>query len=267
MARIKDLNSALPGENDAFAFDGINGTKRISYAEFKQKLIDDGFGSGSSEAVVLTQAEYDALSDELKDSDTIFFISDAPFENSNVVTLTRAEYNALSDATKNDGRFYYVTDEEEVAKSLVVQTNVNSADTVPSSAVVYSGLNSKVNTSDIVNALNDSSTSKPLSAKMGKQLNDSLSAVDSRTLNGTANAFTNDWNLNDVTTPGVYRFTKAPNDAPSWLNNTFGSVIVTKSSNYVVQVVVYGQISGITIRFCNINYPSTWYDFQLQKKT
>ena len=137
MGRIKDLNSSVPGETDNLVFDGLNGTKRISYADFKQKLIDDGFGSGSSEAVVLTQAEYDALPDEVKDSDTIFFISDAPFENSNVVTLTSAQYAALSDATKMDGRFYYVTDEEEVAKSLVVQENVNSTETVPSSAVLY----------------------------------------------------------------------------------------------------------------------------------
>lgn len=146
MGRIKDLNSALPTENDAFVFDGANGTKRLSYAEFKQKLIDDGFGSGSSEAVVLTQAEYDALPDEVKDSDTIFFISDAPFENSNVVTLTRAQYDALSDATKMDGRFYYITDEAEVTKSLVVQTNVNSTETVPSSAVVY-GLKEEIDNS------------------------------------------------------------------------------------------------------------------------
>lgn len=137
MGRIKDLNSSVPGETDNLVFDGLNGTKRISYADFKQKLIDDGFGSGSSEAVVLTQAEYDALPDEVKDSDTIFFISDASFENSNVVTLTKAQYDALSDATKMDGRFYYVTDEEEVAKSLVVQENVNSTETVPSSAVLY----------------------------------------------------------------------------------------------------------------------------------
>lgn len=156
MGRIKDLNSALPTENDAFVFDGANGTKRLSYAEFKQKLIDDGFGSGSSEAVVLTQAEYDALPDEVKDSDTIFFISDAPFENSNVVTLTRAEYDALSDATKMDGRFYYITDEAEVAKSLVVQTNVNSTETVPSSAVVY-GLKSDTDSqiSDLSDSLTD----------------------------------------------------------------------------------------------------------------
>ena len=146
MGRIKDLNSALPSETDNLVFDGLNGTRRISYADFKQKLQDDGFGSGSSEAVVLTQAEYDALPDEVKDSDTIFFISDAPFENSNVVTLTRAQYDALSDATKMDGRFYYITDEEEVAKSLVVQTNVNSTETVPSSAVVY-GLNEALNDS------------------------------------------------------------------------------------------------------------------------
>lgn len=157
MGRIKDLNSALPTENDAFVFDGANGTKRLSYAEFKQKLQDDGFGSGSSEAVVLTQAEYDALPDEVKDSDTIFFISDAPFENSNVVTLTRAQYDALSDATKMDGRFYYITDEEEVAKSLVVQNNVNSTETVPSSAVVY-GL--KSDSDNQISELNDSLTYK-----------------------------------------------------------------------------------------------------------
>lgn len=140
MGRIKDLNSSLPGETDNLVFDGLNGTRRISYADFKQKLIDDGFGSGSSEAVVLTQAEYNALPEEVKDSDTIFFISDAPFDSPNVVTLTRAEYDALSTADKMDGRFYYVTDDTEVATSLVVQTNQNNPDTVPSSAVLYNAL-------------------------------------------------------------------------------------------------------------------------------
>lgn len=91
----------------------------------------------SSKAIVLTQAQYDALTEEEKDSDNVYYISDAPFESSNVVPLTRAEYDALTEATKNDGRFYYITDEEEVAKSLVVQTNVNSTETVPSSKVVY----------------------------------------------------------------------------------------------------------------------------------
>lgn len=143
MGRIKDLNSSLPGETDNLVFDGLNGTRRISYADFKQKLIDDGFGSGSSEAVVLTQAEYNALPEEVKDSDTIFFISDAPFDSPNVVTLTRAEYDALSTADKMDGRFYYITDDAEVATSLVVQTNQNNPDTVPSSKVVYDELSHK----------------------------------------------------------------------------------------------------------------------------
>lgn len=109
----------------------------------------------SSKAIVLTQAQYDALTDEEKDSDNVYYISDAPFESSNVVPLTRAEYDALSDATKMDGRFYYITDEEEVAKSLVVQTNVNSTETVPSSAVVY-GL--KSDTDSQISDLNDSLT-------------------------------------------------------------------------------------------------------------
>lgn len=43
MGRIKDLSSALPSENDAFAFDGANGTKKLSYSELKQKLVTDGF--------------------------------------------------------------------------------------------------------------------------------------------------------------------------------------------------------------------------------
>lgn len=118
--------------------------------------IEDGIAEAgeSSKAIVLTQAEYDALSDEEKDSDNVYYISDAPFESSNVVPLTRAEYDALSDATKMDGRFYYITDEEEVAKSFVVQTNVNSTETVPSSAVVY-GLNE-----DITDALSEHSSAR-----------------------------------------------------------------------------------------------------------
>lgn len=120
--------------------------------------IEDGIAEAgeSSKAIVLTQAEYDALSDEEKDSDNVYYISDAPFESSNVVPLTRAEYDALSDATKMDGRFYYITDETEVAKSLVVQNNVNSTETVPSSAVVY-GL--KSDTDSQISDLNDSLTS------------------------------------------------------------------------------------------------------------
>lgn len=109
----------------------------------------------SSKAIVLTQAQYDALSDEEKDSDNVYYISDSPFESSNVVPLTRAEYDALTEATKNDGRFYYITDEAEVAKSLVVQTNVNSTETVPSSAVVY-GLKSDIDSQ--ISDLSDSFT-------------------------------------------------------------------------------------------------------------
>lgn len=121
----------------------------------------------SSKAIVLTQAQYDALTDEEKDSDNVYYISDAPFESSNVVPLTRAEYDALSDATKMDGRFYYITDEAEVAKSLVVQNNVNSTETVPSSAVVY-GLKSDTDsqiselTGNLSNLFNPSYTTSGL---------------------------------------------------------------------------------------------------------
>lgn len=90
-----------------------------------------------SYAKIVTQAEYDALSEAEKNSNVVYYVSDAPFDSPNVVTLTRAEYDALSEADKMDGRFYYITDDAEVATSLVVQTNQNNPDTVPSSKVVY----------------------------------------------------------------------------------------------------------------------------------
>lgn len=107
--------------------------------------------SVQSYAKIVTQAEYDALSEAEKNSNVVYYVSDAPFDSPNVVTLTRAEYDALSTADKMDGRFYYITDDEEVATSLVVQTNQNNPDTVPSSAVLYSQIN------DILSLVNSES--------------------------------------------------------------------------------------------------------------
>lgn len=67
----------------------------------------------------LTQAEYDALSEEEKKNGTVYYITDDDGVVS-VVALTRKAYDALGDATSTDGRIYLITDEnsEETAKNI-----------------------------------------------------------------------------------------------------------------------------------------------------
>ena len=67
----------------------------------------------------LTQAEYDALSEEEKRNGTVYYITDSGGVVS-VVALTREAYDALGDTTSADGRIYLVTDEkyEETAKNI-----------------------------------------------------------------------------------------------------------------------------------------------------
>ena len=59
----------------------------------------------------LTQAEYDALSEEEKRNGTVYYITDSGGVVS-VVALTREAYDALGDTTSADGRIYLVTDEK-----------------------------------------------------------------------------------------------------------------------------------------------------------
>lgn len=61
-----------------------------------------------SPTVVITQAEYDALPDEKKNTDIVYYITDAPFDSPNVVDISQEEYNALPDNVKYDGRFYCI---------------------------------------------------------------------------------------------------------------------------------------------------------------
>lgn len=67
----------------------------------------------------LTQAEYDALSEEEKRNGTVYYITDDEGVVS-VVALTREAYEALGNATSSDGRIYLITDEnmEETAKNI-----------------------------------------------------------------------------------------------------------------------------------------------------
>lgn len=76
-----------------------------------QDAIDEIYenGTGSSAEVELTQAEYDALSEEEKMNGTTYYISDAPDEQK-VVELTQAEYDALSEEQKMADVNYFITD-------------------------------------------------------------------------------------------------------------------------------------------------------------
>lgn len=67
----------------------------------------------------LTQAEYDALSEEEKKNGTVYYITDDEGVIS-VVALPREAYEALGDTTSTDGRIYLITDEkfEETAKNI-----------------------------------------------------------------------------------------------------------------------------------------------------
>ncbi len=87
--------------------------------------------------VYLTQAEYDALTPAQKSADVVYYITDSDYSMPDVVTLSKAEYDLLPTEEKNNGLFYYVYDDTTTASTLVVQTNQDNANTVPSSKVVY----------------------------------------------------------------------------------------------------------------------------------
>ena len=77
-------------------------------------LINDAYDNASGGGhVALTQAEYNALSHEAKNSGIVYLITDADVEGgsgSGHVELTQAEYNALSDGEKYNGTVYLITD-------------------------------------------------------------------------------------------------------------------------------------------------------------
>ena len=65
--------------------------------------------------IELTQAEYDALSEEEKMNGAEYFITDAESGSGAVgVDITLEEYEALSEEEKNNGTIYFVEDESEI---------------------------------------------------------------------------------------------------------------------------------------------------------
>ena len=77
----------------------------------------------------LTQAEYDALSEEEKKNGTVYYITDDEGVVS-VVALTREAYEALGNTTLSDGRIYLITDEnmEETAKNIAFDDSNTAID-------------------------------------------------------------------------------------------------------------------------------------------
>lgn len=65
----------------------------------------------------MTQAQYDALSNQKKNDGTVYFITDGGGSSSGDDTshmeLTSAEYAALSTAVQNNGTIYFITDGED----------------------------------------------------------------------------------------------------------------------------------------------------------
>lgn len=96
-----------------------------------------GEGGGHVE---LTQAEYDALSEEEKLNGVTYFITDAPGgggDDSSHVELTQAEYDALSDNEKDSDTIYFITDAIGGGGDISIDDNNISTETTWSSAKIF----------------------------------------------------------------------------------------------------------------------------------
>ena len=104
------------------------------------KLLFDGqeIVGGSSEHIELTQAEYDALTEEEKMNGAIYFITDAigggGGDDSSHVEITQAEYDVLSDEEKTNGTEYRTYDTGHIYKLGVEYGKDASADDIVSFA-------------------------------------------------------------------------------------------------------------------------------------
>lgn len=94
------------------------------------------------------------------------------------ISLTQAQYNALSEEEKNNGTVYFV--EDSASSGTITNASViGYNDTNVQSALDNISIN-KINYSDVVNNLTSNSTSLPLSAAQGKELKDQIDSQDTR---------------------------------------------------------------------------------------
>lgn len=97
----QEIDASEIGETTLINADSLGG-------RYTASDIDTIRDNVKSPTVVITQAEYDALPDEKKNTDIVYYITDAPFDSPNVVDISQEEYNALPDNVKYDGRFYCI---------------------------------------------------------------------------------------------------------------------------------------------------------------
>lgn len=185
-------------------------------------------GGGSTGCVELTQAQYDALSDEAKMLDVIYLITDSPDNYLDEVfgdfatvehTDTASKAYAVGDYLVYDNKFYLVTD------------NIAQDDTITP------GTNVKQTT-----------------------VGDEFGSFKK------AKTFSSAFDMNDVTTSGMYfanvsvrNITNWPH-ADGWL---FFSVHIAQHSNTLIQIVYGGRVASEAGRTSYIRYRTsgTWGDW------
>ncbi len=152
----------------------------------------------------LTQAEYDALSEEEKNNGTVYYITDDEGVIS-VVALTREAYEALGNITSTDGRVYLITDEslEETAKNIAFDDTNTTID----ASTVHDAIE---NIDSFVNALttqlnnfNESLSTKELNIS----LNIDTSSLSSVKINSSTSygKVVNIYGEVTIETPGVWK--------------------------------------------------------------
>lgn len=187
-------------------------------------------GGGSTGCVELTQAQYDALSDEAKMLDVIYLITDSPDNYLDEVfgdfatveyTDTASKAYAVGDYLVYDSKFYRVSSAIAQGDTIVPDTNVVKT-TVADEF------------SNATNVDYDNSASGWIATNVQDALDEMSNA--SVVYRGY---FDTEVDLNDYESPGIYTFgTAVPTNAP--LADAYGTLIAMRG-HWPFQVLVYAN--------------------------
>lgn len=131
-----DFTTTAPIDGNALVYDETN------------NVWVPGEGGGGSSGVELTQAEYDALTQEEKNNGSIYKITDKAKiycldeEYHAVLEITSADYALLTSDEKNNGTLYILTDEETTADDIPYSAGVSVADKLDSLTASVNTVNS-----------------------------------------------------------------------------------------------------------------------------
>ncbi len=162
----------------------------------------------------LTQAEYNALSEEEKRNGTVYYITDDDGAVS-IVALNRAAYDALGDTTSTDGRIYLITDEniEETAKN-----------------IAFDDSNTTIDASTVHDAI------EALDSKLANKSTDYSILLNNKHLSGTVKETVN--LLNEISKYKYISFMFIWNNGSVYSQQIYP---VDLFSNIVINVVLYGS--------------------------